>query len=50
MFTHGKANENSMVTQIKDAFKGRITPKIFELNNSPYSVSNNYGGKENRLL
>lgn len=46
VFTHGKANENSMVTQIKDAFKGRITTKVFELNNSPYSVSNNYGGKE----
>ena len=47
VFTHGKANENSMVTQIKEAFKGRITTSVFELNNSPYSVSNNYGGKEN---
>lgn len=47
VFTHGKANENSMVTQIKDAFKGRIITKVFELNNSPYSVSNNYGGKKN---
>lgn len=47
VFTHGKANENSMVTQIKAAFQGRITPKVFELNNSPYSVSNNYEGKEN---
>lgn len=47
VFTHGKANENSMVNQIKDAFKGRIVTKVFELNNSPYSVSNNYGGKDN---
>ena len=47
VFTHGKANENSMVTQIKAAFEGRITTSVFELNNSPYSVSNNYGGKEN---
>jgi hypothetical protein len=47
VFTHGKANENSMVTKIKAAFEGRITTSVFELNNSPYSVSNNYGGKEN---
>ena len=47
VFTHGKANESSMVNQIKDAFKGRIKTKVFELNNSPYSVSNNYEGKDN---
>jgi hypothetical protein len=47
VFTHGQANENSMVTQIKDSFKGRIVTKTFELNNNLYKVSNNYGGKEN---
>jgi hypothetical protein len=36
-----------MVTQIKDAFKDRITTSVFELNNSPYIVSNNYAGKRN---
>lgn len=46
VFTQGKANENSMVTQIKDAFKGRIVTDVFELNNNPYSVSNDYGGKD----
>lgn len=47
VFTHGKADETSLVTMIKDALKGRFSPKIFELNNTPYSVTNNYGGKEN---
>lgn len=46
VFTHGKANENSMVTKINAAFSGRINPKKFELNNNPYSVSNNYGGRD----
>jgi hypothetical protein len=46
VFTHGQADANSMVTQIKDSFKGRITTKTFELNNNPYKVSNNYGGKD----
>jgi hypothetical protein len=46
VFTHGKANENSMVTQIKEALKGRYTPKEFNLNNNPYTISNDYGGKE----
>ncbi len=50
VFTHGQANENSMVTLIKDSFKGRINTKTFELNNNPYKVSNNYGGKENTGL
>jgi hypothetical protein len=47
VFTQGKVNENSMVSQIKDAFKGRITTQVYELNNNPYTVSNGYGGKDN---
>jgi len=47
VFTHGKANNNSFVSLIKDALKGRFNTRVFELNNNPYSVSNNYGGKEN---
>ena len=46
VFTHGKANENSMLNQIKDALKGRFTTKEFHLSNNPYSVTNDYGGKE----
>jgi hypothetical protein len=50
VFTHGQADANSMVTQIKDSFKGRIVTKTFELNNNLYKVSNNYGGKDNTGL
>jgi len=47
VFTHGKANDTSFVSMIKDALKGRFNTKEFELNNNPYTVSNNYEGKEN---
>ena len=47
VFTHGKAVETSLVSMINDALSGRFNTKKFELNNNPYSVSNNYGGKEN---
>lgn len=47
VFTHGKATATSFVSMIRDALKGRFDPKIFELNNNPYSVSSDYGGKEN---
>lgn len=47
VFTHGKATETSFVSMIRDALKGRFNPKVFELNNNPYSISNDYGGKEN---
>lgn len=47
VFTHGKATATSFVSMIKDALKGRFNPKVFELNNNPYSVSNDYGGKKN---
>lgn len=47
VFTHGKATEKSMVSLIREALKGRYSPKVFELNNTPYTISNDYGGKEN---
>lgn len=47
VFTHGKETATSFVSMIRDALKGRFNPKVFELNNSPYSVSNDYGGNEN---
>lgn len=47
VFTYGKPSETSMVSQIKDAFKGRIVTKEFDLNNNPYTVTNDYGGKDN---
>lgn len=47
VFTHGRSTETSIVSQIKDALKGRsFTIKQFDLNNNPYTVSNDYGGKE----
>ena len=50
VFTHGKADETSLVTMVKDALKGRYQPKEFDLNNESYSVSNDYGGKENTVI
>lgn len=46
VFTHGRANVNSMISMIRDALKGRYTTKEFTLNSNPYSVSNDYEGKE----
>ena len=47
VFTFGKANENSLVSQVKDALKGRnFAIKSFCLNNDPYTISNDYGGKD----
>jgi hypothetical protein len=46
VFTYGRVNENSMVSMIRDAFKGRYTTKEFTLSNDPYTVSNDYGGKD----
>lgn len=47
VFTHGKATATSLVSMIKDAIGNRFNTKIFELTNNPFSVSNNYGGKDN---
>jgi hypothetical protein len=46
VFTHGKATESSMISKVRDALKGRYTTKEFTLNNNPYSVTNDYGGKD----
>lgn len=50
VFTQGKPNENSMISRVRDALKGRITTSEFALSNNPYSVSNEYGGKDNTGL
>lgn len=46
VFTQGKPNENSMVTLVRDALKGRYSTKEFNLNNNPYTINNDYGGKD----
>ena len=46
VFTHGSANESSMISMVRDALKDRYTTKEFTLNNNPYSVTNDYGGKD----
>jgi len=48
VFTHGKVSETSLIKQVNDALKNSGVPvKSFELNNDPYTVSNEYGGKDN---
>ncbi len=46
VFTQGRPNENSMISMVRDALKGRYTTSEFTLSNNPYSVSNEYGGKD----
>ena len=46
VFTHGSATESSMISKVRDALKDRYKTKEFTLNNNPYSVTNNYGGKD----
>jgi len=47
VFTQGKSTGTSLVSQIKDAFKDKqLDYKVFELNNNPYTVANNYGGQD----
>ena len=46
VFTHGSATETSMISMVRDALKDRYTTKEFTLNNNPYSVTNEYGGKD----
>ena len=46
VFTHGSASESSMISMVRDALKDRYTTKEFTLNNNPYSVANEYGGKD----
>jgi hypothetical protein len=46
VFTKGRPDENCMISMIRDALTGRFTIKEFTLNNNPYSVTNEYGGKD----
>jgi hypothetical protein len=46
VFTNGSATESSMISMVRDALKDRYSTKEFTLNNNPYSVTNNYGGKD----
>lgn len=47
VFTKGKANENSMISMVRDALQGRgFSTKEFTMNNNPFTVTNGYGGKD----
>jgi hypothetical protein len=46
VFTRGRATESSMISMVRDAIKDRFTTKEFTLNNNPYYVTNDYGGKD----
>lgn len=46
VFTHGSATETSMISMVRDALNDRYKTKEFTLNNNPYSVTNEYGGKD----
>jgi hypothetical protein len=50
LFNYGGINENSLITKFDKAIEGRNSDLIglnkFEINSNPYTISNNYGGKE----
>ncbi|MCF8451784.1 MAG: hypothetical protein K9G42_01200 [Pedobacter sp.] len=48
LFNYGTVNENSLITKFEKAIEGRNLAglKKFEINPNPYSVKNDYGGKE----
>jgi uncharacterized protein YdeI (BOF family) len=48
IFNYGRVNENSFLSKFNDAIKGRNLPdlKRFDLNTTPFAISNNYGGEE----
>jgi len=46
VFTFGRATDLSIVSQVKAALEGRNFTKTFELGGHPFSISNNYSGKE----
>jgi hypothetical protein len=50
VFTQGRSNENSMISKVRDALKEFNSIKEFTLNNNPYSVTNEYGGKDSTGL
>jgi hypothetical protein len=48
IFNYGQVNENSLLTKFEKSIEGRGLSglKKFEINPNPYSVNNDYGGKE----
>jgi hypothetical protein len=49
LFTYGEVNENSLVSKFEKAIEGRsdlVGLNKFEINSNPYTISNNYGGKD----
>jgi hypothetical protein len=49
LFTYGEVNENSLVSKFGKAIEGRSDLaglNKFEINSNPYTISNNYGGKD----
>lgn len=47
VFTHGNTTESSMISKVRVALKNsHNTTKEFTLNNNPYAVWNEYGGKD----
>ena len=49
LFNFGEVNENSLVTKFEKAIEGRSDLaglNKFEINSNPYTISNNYGGKD----
>jgi hypothetical protein len=48
IFNYGQINENSLLTKFEKAIERRnlVDLKKFEINPNPYSVKNDYGGKE----
>jgi hypothetical protein len=50
LFNYGKVNENSLLTKFENAIEGRGSELMglnkFEINANPFSISNEYGGKD----
>ena len=49
IFNYGEVNENSLLSKFNKAIEGRndlVGLNRFDINPNPYSVSNDYGGKE----
>lgn len=49
LFNYGEVNEKSLVSTFEKAIEGRaelVGLNKFEINSNPYTISNNYGGKE----
>ena len=48
LFNYGEVNENSLVSKFEKAIEGRALDGLnkFEINSNPYTISNNYGGKD----